>query len=69
MERTYPLVITRGEDGWFIGFVPTLHGCHTQGKTPEQVRERIKEAIALCQEQPESVMGELVSLEAVTVEG
>jgi len=68
VNRTFPLVITKGADGWFIGVVPTLHACHTQGRTPEQVRDRIKEAILLCLDEPEPNMEELVSLESVTVE-
>lgn len=69
VERTFPLVITKGADGWLIGVVPTLHGCHTQGRTPEEVRQRIREAILLCLVDPELPEGDLVSVESVTVEG
>lgn len=64
--RTFQVVITQGEDGWFIGDVPALHGCHTQGKTVAQVKERIKEAILLCLE--DEVPGRFVGVEDVTVE-
>lgn len=43
----FKVIIEQDEDGWFVADVPELPGCHTQGKTLEQVRERIKEAIEL----------------------
>jgi len=47
MEREYTLIIERGEDGYFIGSILELPGCHTQGKTIEELLENIKEAIEL----------------------
>lgn len=43
---TYTVALERDENGWYVGRVLELPGCHTQGKTREQVLERIKEAIA-----------------------
>jgi predicted RNase H-like HicB family nuclease len=65
--QTFQVVITQDEDGWFIGKVPTLPGCHTQGRTVDQVKERIKEAILLClDDQP--LHERFVGVETVTVE-
>lgn len=36
------------EDGYFVASVPALPGCYTQGKTLEEARRRIEEAIKLC---------------------
>jgi predicted RNase H-like HicB family nuclease len=33
--------------GVFVASVPSLPGCHTQGKTYEEVMERVKEAVEL----------------------
>lgn len=58
-------------DGWIVASVPTLPGCHTQGKTSAQALGRIKEAIELCLEsgqRPEESVA-VVGLERVTVEG
>ena len=33
------------ESKWYVSKVPDIPGCYTQGKTVEQVLERIKEAI------------------------
>ena len=37
----------RDDDGWWVASIPKLPGCHTQGRTIEQARERIREALAL----------------------
>ena len=46
----YTVLIEQDEDGWYVATVPDIPGCHTQGKTVEQVLERIKEAIEVCLE-------------------
>lgn len=35
------------ETGWWLATVPTVPGCHTQGRTIEQAEKRIREALAL----------------------
>jgi len=37
--------IQRGENGGFIASVPALRGCRSQGKTREEVRKNIEEAV------------------------
>lgn len=48
MKREFTVVIEKGEDGYLIGSVPDLKGCHTQAKTMDELLERVKEAILLC---------------------
>lgn len=43
----FKVVITEGEDGWYVVEVPALPGCISQGKTIEEALENIKEAIEL----------------------
>ena len=43
----YTIVIEKDEDGYYVGSVPGLPGCHTQGKSIDQLLERLQEAIAL----------------------
>jgi predicted RNase H-like HicB family nuclease len=45
--KDYYMVVERDEDGWYVGSIPELPGCHTQGKTIEELAERMKEAISL----------------------
>ena len=43
----YTIVIEKDEDGYYVGSVPGLPGCHTQGKSIDQLFERMQEAISL----------------------
>ena len=54
MKREFYVVIERDEDGVFIGEVPQLRGCYTQGKTLDELMKNIQEVIHLClEEEPE----------------
>jgi len=46
-ELNFNVVIEQDEDGWYVATAPDLPGCYTQGKTLEQARNRIREAIQL----------------------
>ena len=46
----FDVVIERDEDGWYVGSIPQLTGCHTQGRSLEELIERIREAAELCLE-------------------
>ena len=48
--REFTVVIERDEDGWLVGSVPALRGCHTQARDMEELLENVKEAILLCLE-------------------
>lgn len=54
MKREFYVVIEQDEDGFFIGEVPQLRGCYTQGKTLDELLRNIREVIQLClEEEPE----------------
>ena len=70
MSREFMLVIERDEDGYLVGSVPELKGCHTQARSMDDLLERIREAIELClevqgQELPEPL--ELVGVQRLVV--
>lgn len=44
---TYRVVVERDESGAWIARIPSIRGCHSYGRTLEQVRSRIREALAL----------------------
>jgi predicted RNase H-like HicB family nuclease len=46
-EMTYRAVYEREPDGRWTVEVPKVKGCHTYGRTIEQARERIREALGL----------------------
>ncbi len=46
----FNVIVEKGEDGYFISEVVELPGCHTQGRTLDELMERTREAIELCLE-------------------
>ncbi len=48
IARQYTVVIERDEDGVYVGSVPALKGCHSQGDTIDELMANITEAIELC---------------------
>ena len=40
-------IYERTEDGWWVVSVPEIPGAHSQGRTLEEAREMIKDAIRL----------------------
>lgn len=50
MARIFHVIIEQDEDGGFIGKVPELKGCLSQGDTLDELMTNIKEAIELCLE-------------------
>ena len=47
MEREFTIIIEKDEDGYYVASVVELPGCHTQGKTLDELVKRIREAIEL----------------------
>lgn len=43
----FDVIVIQDSSGGFIGFVPELPGCHTQGDTLDELMENIKEAAEL----------------------
>jgi len=46
----FTVLIEKDEDGGYIGTVPELKGCHTQGDTIAEIMANVDEAIKLCLE-------------------
>ena len=69
MKRRYHIIIEKDEDGWYVSDVIGLPGCHTQGKTIDQLIERTKEAIRAyldTDEEPE-ISEEFVGIQQIEV--
>ena len=47
MNDVYTVIIEKDEDGYYVGSVPALPGCHTQAKSVDQLMERMEEAVSL----------------------
>ena len=48
--QNFTVIIEKDEDGYYVGYVPSIRGCHTQGRTIDELMNHIKEAIQLCLE-------------------
>jgi len=69
MKQEFYVVIEQDEDGFFIGEVPQLRGCYSQGRTLDELMDNIREVIELCledQPQPEP-RSEFVGVQKVTI--
>lgn len=71
-KNKFIIIIEKDEDGWYIGKVPDLPGCHTQAKTIPQLLDRIREAIQLCldvnrKQRKKFVSGEFVGVQQIEV--
>ena len=50
MGRIFHVVIEQDEDGMYVGRVPELQGCLSQGASLDELMKNIREAIELCLE-------------------
>jgi len=47
LAMRFPVILTKGEDGYIVVECPVLPGCVSQGKTREEALVNIREAIEL----------------------
>ena len=45
--KTYRVTYERDDSGWWVASVRGVQGCHTQGRTVDEARRRIREALDL----------------------
>jgi predicted RNase H-like HicB family nuclease len=69
MKRQFSVIIERDSDGYYVGSVPELRGCHTQAKSLDKLMERVQEAIDLClEDEGQPSPNEFVGVQRVTVD-
>jgi predicted RNase H-like HicB family nuclease len=67
-SREFYVVIEKDEDGLYVGEVPQLRACYTQGRTLDELMENIKEVIQLClEEQDVGALSEFVGIQKVEI--
>jgi predicted RNase H-like HicB family nuclease len=52
--KEFYVVIERDEDGLYVGEVPQLKACYSQGETIDELRVNIREVVEMCLEEDES---------------
>jgi len=61
-KQEFYVFIERDEDGFFVGEVPQLRACYSQGRTLDELMENMREVITLClvdldEEEPTEFVG------------
>jgi predicted RNase H-like HicB family nuclease len=68
LKQEFYVVIERDEDGYYVGEVPQLRACYSQGRTLDELMTNIKEAIELClEEEGEEILPEFVGVQKVVL--
>ncbi len=61
-------MIERDEDGIYIGEVPQLKSCYSQGETIDELMQNIREVIEICLEElEEEATTEFIGVQRVVV--
>jgi predicted RNase H-like HicB family nuclease len=67
-NKEFYVVIERDEDGIYVGEVPQLKACYSQGETIDELMENIREVIEMCiEELEESPPIEFIGIQKVVV--
>ncbi len=69
VSREFSVIIERDAEGYYVGTVPELRGCHTQAQSLDALMERVREAIDVCLEVEgdEPAPAEFIGVQRVTV--
>ena len=67
--RAFTAIVEKCPDtGLFVGYVPGFPGAHTQGETLDELRENLREVVAMLLEDGEpEIEAEFVGTQTVTV--
>lgn len=68
MNKDFYVVIEKDEDGYFVGEVPALRGCYSQGRTIEELMHNMREVIELCLEDEPFVQNEFIGVQKVSIQ-
>ena len=67
-NKEFFVIIERDEDGMYVGEVPQLPACYSQGRTLDELMANIREVIELClEEQEEETHSEFIGVQRITI--
>ena len=67
-EREFFVIIERDEDGRYVGEVPQLRACYSQGKTIDELMANMREVIELCLEEEDGdILPEFIGVQKILV--
>ena len=70
MRREFNVIIEKDAEGFYVGTVPQLKGCHSQAKSIDELMLRMTEAIELCLEaaKHDPFISEFVGVQRIVVD-
>ncbi len=67
-NKEFYVVIERDEDGYYVGEVPQLQGCYSQGETIDELMNNMREVIELCLEDENTeTLPEFIGIQKVSM--
>ena len=68
-KRQFYVIIEQDEDGMYIGEVPQLKACYSQGKTLDELLSNIREVIEICLEEmeEETKLSQFVGIQTISI--
>ena len=67
-KREFYMIVEQDEDGMFIGEIPQLKACYSQGETIDELVANIKEVIEMCLEEEDfNKTSEFIGIQNVTL--
>ncbi len=67
-QQEFYVIIERDEDGYYVGEVPQLQACYSQGETIDELMKNMKEVIELClEEEREDLKTEFIGIQKIVV--
>ncbi len=68
VNKEFFVIIERDEDGMYVGEVPQLQACYSQGRTLDELMSNIREVIELClEEKKEESHSEFIGVQRITI--
>jgi predicted RNase H-like HicB family nuclease len=60
----FPIILEKGEDGFYVVECPLLRGCYTQGETLNEALANIHEVIEMClDDETEDVISDIANIQ------
>jgi predicted RNase H-like HicB family nuclease len=69
MSKEFLVVIERDEDGMYIGEVPQLKACYSQGETIDELMQNMREVIEMSLEElsEEMIKSEFIGVQRLVI--
>lgn len=68
-KKQFYVIIEQDEDGIYVGEVPQLRACYSQGRTIDELLSNIREVIEMCLEEieEETKFSQFVGIQTISI--